>query len=101
MIPTVAGFRAWLESKDPDAVVGRCRESLKCPVAEYVLSLGYSKVVVCSARCEAYLDQWSVWRFFEFAGELAALGKFVRTVDTSMSTTVTASMALNILKRIT
>lgn len=29
-------FKAWLESKEPDDIVGFCGSVYKCPVAEYV-----------------------------------------------------------------
>lgn len=40
--PTEEGFKEWLDSKDDTEVVGDTMEPSSCPLANYLLSLGYN-----------------------------------------------------------
>lgn len=90
---TQKGFRAWLESKHPQTVVGRSFEGRTCPIAKYLKDSGANSPSVgrlsftinyTTTNWQLDLPRWAT----EFVGRVDGIGKHKP---------VTASRALKIL----
>lgn len=89
-------FKAWLESKPANAVVGLSCQSCQCPVAEFLVAMGEGQVEVDGLYYGS--NAYRIWRS---TPRWAA--KFIDAVDGlngGAYTAVTAQMALAILSEV-